>query len=117
MTVAEAEATSPTLEVVVPAVPACAVKTEPVSISIGLTLLAVIAANAVAGSMTRITVSLMGGVSPFAQEVLRFQHSLMPYYQVFAYAVPITLILVYLMPLFRYLRAGCPQPASLQVQR
>jgi adenylate cyclase len=31
--------------------------------------------------------------------------------------VPITIIAFYLAPLFRYLRAGCPQPATLTVQQ
>ena len=109
-----AEATTQPIEV---AVAACPVKAEPVSIAVAFTLLAVIAANAVAGATTRLTVSLMGGVSPFALEVRQFQNTLMPYYQVFAYGVPITVILMYLAPLFRYLRTGCPQPAPLQVQR
>jgi adenylate cyclase len=100
-----------------PAVPECRAKAEPETVAVVLTLVAGIFANAVAAALTGATVKLMGGVTPFAVEVLEFQRHVMPYYRFFAYAVPITAILIYLMPLFRYLRAGCPQPAPVDAQR
>ena len=109
-----AEATTQQLDL---AVPACRTRTEPDTVAVALTLLAVIAANFVAGATTRATVNLMGGVSPFAHEALELQTAFMPYYQWFAYSIPTTLILLYLAPLFRYLRSAGSGAADLQVQR
>lgn len=98
-------------------VPACRARTEPDTLAVALTLLAVIAANAVASATTRATVNLMGGVSPFALEAMELQRAYMPYIRFLSYAVPITLILLYLWPLIRFLRSRRDEAPSIEVQR
>jgi len=98
------------------AAPACA-RSEPDVAAVGLTLLAVLGANSIAAGTTGATISLMGGVTPFALEVRQYELHVLGYYRPIAWGVPVVAMLYYLAPLLRFLRERVAGEASLTVQR
>jgi adenylate cyclase len=82
-----------------------------------LTLFGVLAINIVAGITTRMTIDLMRNVTPFALAVFEHNKEWLPYWRMFAYGTITPLVVLYLWPLVRYFRSGCPKPVPLVVQR
>ena len=84
---------------------------------LALAALIVVAANLLGGVTTYVTVELMHGVSPFAQEARAFELSLLPAWRCIAYSGGIAIVIVYLLPIIRYFRCGATGPASELVKR
>jgi len=74
-------------------------------------------AHTVAYLVTRVTIELMRGVTPFAHRSRAFEQLILPYWVAVSYVVPLTALVVYLWPIVGHFRAGCPRPAPALVQR
>lgn len=90
---------------------------SPVPAWLGLAALIVLAANLLASVTTFVTIELMHGVTPFAEEARRFELSLLPYWRCFAYVSGIAVIVVYLRPVVLFFKCGAFGGASELVQR
>ena len=90
---------------------------SPVPVWLALAAVIVVAANLLAGVTAYVTIELMHGVSPFAEEARAFELSILPYWRGFAYASGITVMIVYLHPIIGYFRCGASAVASELVQR
>jgi adenylate cyclase len=77
----------------------------------------VVGINLLAGWATELTIGVMREVTPFASGVREFEHDLILYYNLLAYPVVATAVIVYLRPLAAFLREKSEQPAPLSVQR
>src|SRR5262249_60155321 len=77
----------------------------------------VVAANALAGVTTRLTIHLMHGVSPFAAAARVLELSLLPYWRCVTYGAGLAVGLAYLWPIIFYFRCGTQPPAPPLVQR
>ena len=85
---------------------------SPVPVWLALAAVIVVAANLLAGVTTYVTVELMHGVSPFAEEARAFELSILPYWRGLAYASGIMVMIVYLHPIIGYFRCGASAVAS-----
>jgi adenylate cyclase len=81
------------------------------------TFAAALGAHALASCVTRVTIELMRGVTPFASRVRALDEAILPYWLGVAFTLPVVGVLWYLAPVVRYFRAGCPRPAPELVQR
>lgn len=82
-----------------------------------LTMAIVVGVNLLASRMTNVTIALMQSRTPFALQVRAHNETWLPWYQLVAFGVPITIGVVYLIPLMAYFRRGCPQPPPPAVER
>jgi adenylate cyclase len=90
---------------------------SPVPAWLAIAAAIVIAANLLAGVTTYVTVELMHGVTPFAQEARAYELSVLPAWRCTAYGGGIAFIVFYLWPVIAYFRCGASGPVSELVQR
>jgi adenylate cyclase len=76
-----------------------------------------LAANVLAGAMTRVTIDLMRSTSAFATVVYQRDLALVHYYEAFVYPLAASAVLLYLGPIIRHFRCDPDQPAAPIVQR
>jgi adenylate cyclase len=77
-----------------------------------LSLLLVLAANVVAGTITAVTIDLMRSAAPFAQAVRADDLARLPLWRAVVYPVCFGACLVYLWPLVAYFRCGTGAPSA-----
>ncbi len=75
-----------------------------------------VAANVLAGWAARLTIELMGGASEFARESRRHELALLVWWRFAAYGIGVPLVIGYLWPIVRWLRAPTAS-APVTVQR
>jgi len=90
---------------------------SPVPVWLALAAVIVVAANLLAGVTAYVTIELMHGVSPFAEEARAFELSILPYWRCLSYGGGLALAIAYLWPIMRYFRCSAAGTASELVQR
>ncbi len=90
---------------------------EPVPAWVLFGVLIALGANTLASAMVRVTVELMRSLTPFAEEVHRYDLSMLPAYRVVAYSGATLAIAWYIWPVLRHFRGDAAAPASALVQR
>jgi len=76
-----------------------------------------IATNIFGSLATRQTIGAMGAVSPFALAVRGMELSIIPYYNLIAFPLMTTIIVIYLWPILAYAAQRAPAAPPLIVQR
>jgi adenylate cyclase len=74
-------------------------------------------ANLLASFTTRLTIDLMRGISPFAQEMRRYDLAVLPWWLVGSFGVLGTLALAYLWPITRWVPPQDPGEVPTAIQR
>ncbi len=80
-------------------------------------LLVALGANLLASATTGMTIDLMRGLSPFAQEVRRADLAMLPWWRLATYGVILPLALRYLWPIVRWVPPTDPDAVPLAVRR
>lgn len=77
----------------------------------------IVGVNLIAGVTTEFTVGAMRAMSDFATAVRQVDSTLILYYNIVAYPAVAAVITVYMWPLFRFARNGCPEVVPEDVRR
>jgi adenylate cyclase len=80
-------------------------------------LLVALGANLLASVTTGITIDLMRGLSPFAQEARRHDLALLPWWRLGTYGIVLPLALAYLWPITRWVPPADPDAVPLAIRR